>query len=207
MNLNPRDVRGIVADVVDRLVAWCDTTDDGVDDGASVEADEGERRQVTVLSPPGVYAVAAKGVRALLLRLLDGGAMLGAYTAPPSGSEAGETGFYVGGSSVRMKPNGDVRIESASGAKVTVDGTTGTVVITGVDSTESRGAAVTLGADGLAIKSITRADDNCERTGAMLAWMTAVNTAIGLILGAVPPGIGPDNISITVSASQHKASL
>jgi len=127
--------------------------------------------------------VLPKDVECVMVRTADGGVAFAVESVRPPWADE----------------SGDVWSATAAGRGVRVSDVDAAI--------ETRGAPVTLGADGLAIKSITRADDNCGRTSAMLTWMTAVNTAIGLIPGAVPPGIGPDNISITVSASQHKASL
>jgi len=121
-----RLVRAIAGEAVDRLISWGDSTDDGADDDARFECDPNDPRPVKVASPPGFYSVVAAGIRGLVLRLFDGGILLGSYTQAPSDAVAGEAGLNVGGAVVRARPDGTIELRTGGGAvnlRIYSDGT------------------------------------------------------------------------------------
>ena len=110
-----RLVRAIAAEAVDHLISWGDSTDDGDDDDARFECDPNDPRPVKVASPPGFYSVVAAGIRGLVLRLFDGGILLGSYTQAPADAVAGEAGIHIGNAFVRARPDGTVELRSDNG--------------------------------------------------------------------------------------------
>lgn len=124
-----RAARGIAQEAAEALLCWADTIADGDDDAVQVEADPDDPRPVKLLSPHGFYSVAVAGLRLLLARVGEGGFALGSYTEAPADATAGEAGIYVGGTILRVKPDGDTEIVGAGGTTITVDGGTGKVTI------------------------------------------------------------------------------